>query len=164
MLAYTVMEKNLSLFFGANHANCLPFVMQFMDNPAQLLMNHPAQLTMNSRSFPSTTARWEWNYIIIHWRGVVEFGWELWSAELERSHIRVNNFCSQISICFTPLRKCCKVKNFRISHQSGIFMLFNMKWYDNNIMALKQQLLYIILCFFMDLIWPQLLRFFAKIL
>ena len=96
VLAYTVMEKNLSLFFGANHANCLPFVMQFMDNPAQLLMNHPAQLAMNSRSFTSTTARWEWNYIIIHWRGVVEFGWELWSAELERSHIGANFFWSCI--------------------------------------------------------------------
>ena len=85
VLAYTFMGKNLSLFCGANLANCLPFVMQFMDNPAQLLMNHPAQLTMNSRSFTSTTARWEWNYIIIHWRGVVEFGWELWSAELNEA-------------------------------------------------------------------------------
>jgi hypothetical protein len=35
---------------------------------------------------------------------------------------------------------------------------------NNNMIALKQQLLGIILCFFMHLKWPWLLRFFAKML
>ena len=35
---------------------------------------------------------------------------------------------------------------------------------DKNIIALKQQLVGIILCFFMHLKWPWLLRFFAKML
>jgi hypothetical protein len=36
-------------------------------------------------------------------------------------------------------------------------------WGDNNLIALKQQLLGIILCFFMYSKWPWLLQFFAKV-
>ena len=89
VLVYKLSWKEMFLYFWS-------ITVGLMDNPAQIFMNHPAQLTMNSRSFPSTTARWEWNYIIIHWRGVVEFGWELWSAELERSHTVANFFWSWI--------------------------------------------------------------------
>ena len=35
---------------------------------------------------------------------------------------------------------------------------------DNNIIAIKQQLLGVILCFFMHLKWPWLMGFFAKTL
>ena len=57
-------------------------------------------------------------------------------------------------------------KSFDISHCKIYYYSIEIKVFqvDNNIIALKQQLLGIILCFFMYLKWPWLLHFFAKML